>query len=136
MPYLQLETPYSHAVETKQRLAGRLGEIYAKVMNADIDRITVAIRELGEGGIWRCGAGAPRPAAILMCDIRRGRTVEQRAELSRQLVAACIDILGLREDNLNLEFTQHRGDEMYHTMYGGLGRDWSPNAPDRLREPG
>ena len=67
-----------------------------------------------------------------MCDIRRGRTAEHRAELARQLVAACIGILGLREDNLNLEFTQHAGDEMYHTMYGGLSDDWNANVPDRL----
>ena len=101
-------------------------------MSADVNRISIAIRELGEGGIWRCGVDQPRPAAILMCDIRRGRTAEHRAELARQLVAACIEILGLREDNLNLEFTQHAGDEMYHTMYGGFSDEWSPEGPDRL----
>ena len=132
MPYLQLDTPFSHSVEVKQRLAQRLGEIYSRVMNSNINRLSVAIRELGDGGLWRCSAGAPRPAAILMCDIRKGRTAEHRAELARQLVAACIEILGLREDNLNLEFTQHAGDEMYHTMYGGLSDDWNPEVPDRL----
>ena len=136
MPYLQLDTPFAHPVEVKQRLAKRLGEIYAEVMSADVKRISIAIRELGDGGIWRCGPGDPRPAAVLMCDIRRGRTAETRAELARQLVAACIEILGLREDNLNVEFTQHAGDEMYHTMYGGLSKDWTPDTPDRLREPG
>lgn len=132
MPYLQLDTPFSHTVEVKRQLARRLGEIYAQVMRSDINRLTVAIRELGDGGVWRCGAEGPRPAALLMCDIRRGRTAEHRAELARQLVAACIEILGLCEDNLNLEFTQHAGDEMYHTMYGGLSDDWTPEGPDRL----
>ena len=37
-----------------------------------------------------------------------------------------------RDDNLNVEFTQHTGDEMYHTMYGGLSGDWDPGEPDRL----
>ncbi len=132
MPYLQLDTPFNHPVEAKRRLAKRLGEIYAVVMNSNINRLTVAIRELGEGGVWRCGEGEPRPAALLMCDIRRGRTAEHRAELARRLVDACIEILGLREDNLNLEFTQHAGDEMYHTMYGGLSDDWNPEVPDVL----
>lgn len=125
MPYLQLDTPFAHSPETKQRLAKRLGEIYARQMHADPARVSVAIRELGEGGLWRCGPEAPRPAALLMCDIRRGRPPEQRAELARQLIAACVEILGLSEATLNLEFTQHSGDEMYHPLLGGLSQDWS-----------
>ena len=97
-------------------------------MNSNINRLTIAIRELGEGGIWRCTEGDPRPAALLMCDIRRGRPTGQRAELARQLVDACKEILGLRDDNLNVEFTQHAGDEMYHTLHGGLSDDWTRRA--------
>lgn len=132
MPYLQLDTPFSCSPETKQRLAKRLGEIYARQMNADVRRITVAIRELGEGGLWRCGEGAPRPAALLMCDIRAGRPATQRAELARMLIDACKEIVGLQDDNLNVEFTQHSGDEMYHTLYGGLTTDWRPEESDKL----
>jgi phenylpyruvate tautomerase PptA (4-oxalocrotonate tautomerase family) len=133
MPYLQLDTPFSFPIDVKQRLAKRLGEIYSKTMNSNVNRLTVAVRELGDGGIWRCGPEAPRPAALLMCDIRRGRTAEHRAQLAKQLVDACIEIAGFRRDNLNVEFTQHAGDEMYHTMYGGLSDDWNPDEPDKLR---
>jgi phenylpyruvate tautomerase PptA (4-oxalocrotonate tautomerase family) len=55
MPSLQLDTPFSCSAKTKQHLAKRLGEIYAKKMNANINRISVAIRQLGEGGVWRYG---------------------------------------------------------------------------------
>jgi hypothetical protein len=51
------------------------------------------------------------------------------------LIDACIEILGLRKDNLNVEFTQHAGDEMYHTLYGGLSDDWNPEEPDILKHP-
>src|ERR1700730_10493801 len=91
MPYLQLDTPFSYSTETEQRLAKRLGEIYAEKMNSNVNRISVAIRQLGEGGVWRCGEGDPRPAALLMCDIRRGRPAQQRAELARMLIDACIE---------------------------------------------
>lgn len=134
MPYLQLDTPFAHSADEKKRLAKRLGEIFSSRMSCDANRITVAIRELGEGNLWRCGDDEPRPAALLMCDIRRGRPAGQRAELARALVEACKDIVGLRDDNLNIEFTQHDGDEMYHTMYGGLSEDWVAGEPDRLRE--
>jgi phenylpyruvate tautomerase PptA (4-oxalocrotonate tautomerase family) len=132
MPYLQLDTPFSYSAQAKQRLAKRLGEIYSEKMNANINRLSVAIRELGQDNVWRCGEGDPRPAALLMCDIRRGRPAQQRAELARMLIDACIEIVGLRDDNLNVEFTQHDGDEMYHTLYGGLSDDWKPDEPDNL----
>jgi phenylpyruvate tautomerase PptA (4-oxalocrotonate tautomerase family) len=127
MPYLQLDLQTRHPVTEKQRLAKRLGEIYADLMQADVKRITVAIRELGEGGVWRCSEGEPSAAALLMCDIRRGRPPEQRAKLAQALIDACVEILGLRVDKLNVEFTQHAGDEMYHPTLGGLSNDWSEN---------
>lgn len=101
----------------------RLGEIYAGLMQADRRRISVAIRELNDG-IWRCTEGEPYPAALLMCDIRRGRPPEQRSKLADALIRACVDTLGLRLDQINVEFTQHAGDEMFHPMLGGLSDDW------------
>lgn len=81
------------------------------------------IREVGQGGVWRMvdgDEGEPVPVAVLMCDIRKGRTSELRMELAKALCADCIDILGLRELRLNVEFTQHTGDEMYHPSLGGF----------------
>ena len=89
-------------------------------------QVTVAFRELGEGNLWRCTEAEPEPAALLMCDIRRGRPPEQRAELAAALVDACVEALGLRPDRLAVEFTQHSGDEMYKAETGGLGNDWTP----------
>jgi len=133
MPYLQLDVSESYAPNVKRRLAKRMGEIYALKMRADVNRISVAIRELTQGGLWRCTAGEPYEAALLMCDIRRGRPPEQRAELAKALVDACIDILGLRIEQINVEFTQHTADEMYHPMRGGLSADW---RPDEVEESG
>lgn len=127
MPYLQLDVPGRHSVNDKRRLAKRLGDIFARVMQIAPDQVTVAIRDLGAGGVWRCGAGEPEQAALLMCDIRRGRPPEQRAELAEALVAACVEALGLRRDRLAVEFTQHAGDEMYKAERGGLGSEWTPD---------
>jgi phenylpyruvate tautomerase PptA (4-oxalocrotonate tautomerase family) len=130
MPYLQLDTPYPCSADDKRRLVKRLGDIYAWQMRADINRVTVAIRVL-EDGIWRCGEGEPRPAGLLMCAIHRGRPAQQRAELAERLLEACREILGFSEGDLNLEFTQHAGDEMYHPLLGGLSDDWQPDeSPD------
>ncbi len=97
------------------------------MMSVDIRRISVAIRELGEGGVWRTveEGSEPAPAAVLMCDIRRGRSAELRMEVAKALCRDCIEVLGLREDRLNVEFTQHTGDEMYHPTLGGYSPEWS-----------
>ena len=127
MPYLQLDVSGSYAPNLKRRLAKQLGEIYSLKMQADVSRISVAIRELTPGGLWRCTASEPYEAALLMCDIRKGRPPEQRAELAKALVEACVAILGLGIEQINVEFTQHTGDEMYHPMRGGLSTDWHPD---------
>ncbi|WP_411881576.1 tautomerase family protein [Polaromonas sp. YR568] len=125
MPYLQLDVNGRHPVEDKKRLAARLCETYATLMSVDIRRISIAIRECGEGGVWRTVDGTPEPVSVLMCDIRRGRPAALRLEVAKALCKDCIDILGLREDRLNVEFTQHAGDEMYHPTLGGYSPEWS-----------
>ena len=125
MPYLQIDVPNCYPLLQKQQLAKRLGEIYAETMQANVKRVSVAIRELADGGIWRCTEAEPYQAALLMCDVRRGRPAEQRARLAEALIGACVDILGLRVDQINVEFTQHAGDEMFHPLLGGLSDDWA-----------
>jgi len=61
----------------------------------------------------------------LMCDIRRGRSAELRLELAKALCRDCVEILGLSAERLNVEFTQHAGDEMYHPNLGGFSPEWS-----------
>jgi phenylpyruvate tautomerase PptA (4-oxalocrotonate tautomerase family) len=128
MPSLQLVAPATYDVPTKRDLADRLGAIYADVMAADLDLVTVAILDLGEGAVWRCGANGAEPSALLECNVRRGRPPETRAELARQLIAACAETLGLDPGRIKVEFTQHDGDEMYHPQLGGFNRDWEPPA--------
>ena len=124
MPYLQLDVPRFYPVETKRRLARRLGEIYAQVMETEVTRVRVGFRELGEGGLWHCTQGEPRPGVVLACDIRRGRSAEQRARLAEALIGACREMLELPGDVL-VEFTQHTGDELYREGRG-MAEDWAP----------
>ncbi len=127
MPYLQLDVNGHYPAGDKQRLAANMSETYARMMSVDIRRISVAIREL-DGGVWRIAeSGAdPVPVSVLMLDIRRGRSAELRMAVAKALCAHCIEILGLREDHLNVEFTQHSGDEMVHPALGGYSPEWGP----------
>ena len=128
MPYLQLDVTQSYSSEEKMRLAAAMTETYAHMMSVDIRRISVAVRELGQGGLWRVPVpgGEPVPVSMLMLDIRKGRPAELRMQLARALCQHCTEILGLQADRLNVEFTQHDGDEMYHPALGGFSPDWTP----------
>ena len=124
MPYLQLDVPRAYPAEVKRRLARRMGEIYARVMQTSASRVRVAFRELPAGNLWHCTEGEPRPGVVLACDIRRGRTAEQRAALAEELIGACREVLELPGDVL-VEFTQHSGDELYREGKG-MAEDWTP----------
>ncbi|TDG02432.1 tautomerase [Paraburkholderia guartelaensis] len=128
MPYLQLDVNDHYSVEQKKLLAAKMCDTYARLMSVDIRRISVAIRELGPGSVWRIPVDGAEPVAVslMMLDIRRGRPPELRMEVAKTLCAHCVEILGLREDRLNVEFTQHTGDEMYHPALGGYSPEWEP----------
>ena len=98
------------------------------MMAVHVRRVSVAIRELGEGGLWRVteDGGEAEPASLMMLDIRAGRPPAQRMAVAEALCAHCVGILGLRGDRLNVEFTQHSGDEMVHPALGGYSPDWTP----------
>src|SRR5262249_38985262 len=89
MPYLQLDASHHYAVDVKRALARRLGESYARIMQTTPELVTVAFRELGEGGVWCCGAGEPEPAALLAgADRRLCRDVGAAQRPSRRGVYA------------------------------------------------
>lgn len=124
MPYLQLDLAGTLGVADRRELARRLGDDYARLMQTTPAVVRVAVRELGEGGVWACGDGDPRPAAVLSCEIRRGRPAAQRAELARGLAAVCAEALGLPAADVTVEITQHDGDDML--VDGEWLPDWSP----------
>jgi phenylpyruvate tautomerase PptA (4-oxalocrotonate tautomerase family) len=125
MPYLQFDIPGSHPARVKRALAARLGSLYAEIMQTNPTIVKVAFRELGADNLFRCGAsdGGIEPVVVGQCEIRRGRCVEQRARLAAALVDALSEALSVPPDQIELEFTQHAGDEMYRR--GAFANDWT-----------
>ncbi len=125
MPYLHFDLPARYPAATKRALAARLGALYAEIMETSPRIVKVAFRELGEENLFRCGApdGGVEPVVVVQCDIRRGRPVEQRARLAEAIVAACSEALGIDAAMIELEFSQHSGDEMYRR--GAFAQDWT-----------
>jgi phenylpyruvate tautomerase PptA (4-oxalocrotonate tautomerase family) len=125
MPYLHFDLPGRYPAETKRALAARLGALYAEIMQTSPSIVKIGFRELGEENLFRCVAsdGGVKPVVVGQCDIRRGRPAEQRATLAAAIVAACSEAFGLDASVIELEFTQHAGDEMYRR--GAFAGDWT-----------
>jgi phenylpyruvate tautomerase PptA (4-oxalocrotonate tautomerase family) len=129
MPYLQLDIPRRYPTEVKRRLAQQLGALFALQMQTTQHKVAVAFRELPGGSLWRCGETTVGPAAVISCDIRRGRSPQQRAQLAESLVRACAEALDLDPDCFSVQFTQHAGDEIFR-IEQGLGADWTPTESE------
>jgi len=84
MPYLQIDVSEPYPLAQKQLLAKRLGEIYAaKNAGEREEGIGCHSRARGRRRFGVVARGEPYQAALLMCDIRRGRPAEQRAEFGK-----------------------------------------------------
>jgi phenylpyruvate tautomerase PptA (4-oxalocrotonate tautomerase family) len=129
VPYLQFDVPGAYEAETKRRLAERVGRVYAEVMQTTPAIVKVAFRELGADNLFRCTNGPAESVVVLMCDIRRGRPAEQRARLGAALTALAAEELQVPAKQIEIEFTQHPGDEMYR--HGALVADWEPAEASR-----
>ena len=126
MPYLHLDLPLAVHADRRARIAGRLARLYAEVMQTSPRRPTVGFRELGDQGVLRLGAdGEVEPVVLVQCDIRRGRSAEQRERLGAAIAAVLEDELGWPASHTIVEFTQHAGDEFWRA--DGLSRDWAPS---------
>jgi phenylpyruvate tautomerase PptA (4-oxalocrotonate tautomerase family) len=126
VPYLQFDLPGEYSPDVKRQLAQQVGRLYASVMQTSAGIVKVAFRELGSDNLYRCNDAAPAvPVVVIMCDIRRGRPAAQRQELATALVALAADELDYPADRIEIEFTQHPGDEMYRN--GALVADWEPS---------
>ena len=125
MPYLHLDLPLAVAPADRAEIAAGLAHAYARVMETNPERVTVAFRELGENGVVRIGPdGALETVVMVNCDVRRGRPPEQRERLGDTVAALLEDALHWPRRRTILEFTEHAGDDVWRST--GLGSDWSP----------
>jgi len=125
MPYLHLDLPLAVDSGARARIAGRLARLYAEVMQTSPQRPTVGFRELGEHGVVRLGDdGEVEPVLLVQCDIRRGRSAQQRERLGAAIAAVLDEELSWPATRTIVEFTQHAGDEFWRA--DGLSRDWEP----------
>jgi phenylpyruvate tautomerase PptA (4-oxalocrotonate tautomerase family) len=120
---MHLDLAKTYPPETKRELAARLCRIYAEVMQTQLWRPNVGIAELGEDNLFHLGEDGLESITMVLAEIRRGRSLDQRLELGRRIVDACVEVLGVPRKTVLVEFTVHTGDEMLRD--GTWAGDWT-----------
>ena len=108
--------------EIKRELATRLCRLYAEVMQTQLWRPNVGIAELGENNLFHLGPEGLQTITMVLVEIRRGRSLDQRLELGRRIVEICSEVLGVPKGTV-VEFTVHSGDEILRD--GEWAADWT-----------
>jgi phenylpyruvate tautomerase PptA (4-oxalocrotonate tautomerase family) len=130
MPYLHLDLARTYPSDTKRELANRLCHLYADVMQTQLWRPNVGIAELGEENLFHLGEDGLETITMVLVEIRRGRSLEQRLELGRRIVDICSEVLDVPRRTVLVEFTVHTGDEILRD--GNWAGDWTDaEATDR-----
>jgi phenylpyruvate tautomerase PptA (4-oxalocrotonate tautomerase family) len=123
MPYLHIDLAKTYPSETKRELATRLCHLYADVMQTQSWRPNVGIAELGEDNLFHLGDNGLEPITMVLVETRRGRSLDQRLKLGRDIVDICGQVLGVPKRTVLVEFTVHTGDEMLRD--GDWTGDWT-----------
>ena len=123
MPYLHLDLAKTYPSETKRELATRLCYLYADVMQTQLWRPNVGIAELGEDNLFHLGEDGLESITMVLVEIRRGRSLDQRLELGRRIVDICSEVLDVPRRTVLVEFTVHTGEEILRD--GKWAGDWT-----------
>jgi hypothetical protein len=83
----------------------------------------VGIAELGKDNLFHLLADGPESITMVLVEIRRGRSPDQRLELGRHIVDTCSEVLGVAKTTVLVESTVHSGDEILRD--GEWAADWS-----------
>ena len=123
MPYLHLNLAKKYPSQIKRDLATRLCRLYSDVMQTQAWRPNVGIAELGEDNLFHLGPDGLETITMVLVEIRRGRSLDQRLELGRRIVDICSEVLGVPERTVLVEFTVHSGDEILRDR--NWAADWT-----------
>ena len=123
MPYLHLDVAKIYPSETKRELAKRSCHLYADVMQTQLWRPNVGIAELGQQNLFHLGDNGLESITMVLVEIRRGRSLDQRLELGRRIVDICSEVLNVPKRTVLVEFTVHTGDEILRD--GRWAGDWT-----------
>ena len=114
MPHLQFEINRSLKDDEKTTFAEEVRQLFSRVMDTGTDHICISIREFDTHNLSIGRATDPESGvAVVNADIREGRTMQQRRELSLGFMELMHNHWGIRKEQMYVTLTEHKGEDFH-----------------------
>lgn len=114
MPHLQVDINQTLTREQKVLVIARMKQLFSEVMDTGTDHIAVSIRE---HGTYNLDIGRARDhekgIVLINADIRKGRPMAQRRDLSVGFIDVFDELLGTPREQVYVTLTEHKGEDFH-----------------------
>lgn len=114
MPHLQFEINL-HATDTdKIVFAENVRQLFSRIMDTGTDHISISIREFETHNLSVGRVKAPEKGiAVVNADIRQGRTMEQRRDLTLGFMELLQQQWDIPKEHMYVTLTEHKGEDFH-----------------------
>lgn len=114
MPHLQFEINRPLEDKSKMIFAEQIRQLFSTVMGTGTDHISISIREFGTYNLSVGRVKQPeKGVALVNADIREGRTIRQRRELTLGFMQILHDTWQIPKEHMYVTITEHKGEDFH-----------------------
>lgn len=114
MPHLQFEINRPLEDAAKITFAENVRQLFSTIMDTGTDHISISIREFGTCNLSVGRVKQPEQGiALVNADIREGRTIEKRRELTLGFMQLLHDTWQIPKEHMYVTLTEHKGEDFH-----------------------
>ena len=114
MPHLQFEINRPLEDSAKMAFAEEVRQLFSSVMDTGTDHISISIREFGTYNLSVGRVKQPeKGVALVNADIREGRTIRQRRELTLGFMQLLHQTWNIPKEHMYVTITEHKGEDFH-----------------------
>ncbi|MFO7765317.1 MAG: tautomerase [Pelovirga sp.] len=114
MPHLQFEINRPLEDSVKIAFAEKVRQLFSAIMDTGTDHISISIREFGTYNLSVGRVKEPeKGVALVNADIREGRTIQQRRELTLGFMQLLHDSWQIPKQHMYVTITEHKGEDFH-----------------------
>lgn len=114
MPHLQFEINRPLEDSTKVIFAEKVRRLFSTIMDTGTDHISISIREFGTHNLSIGRVKEPeKGVALVNADIREGRTIEKRRQLTLGFMQLLNDTWQIPKEHMYVTLTEHKGEDFH-----------------------
>jgi len=114
MPHLQFEINRSLKEQEKISFHEDVRQLFSRIMDTGTDHICISIREYSTHNLSIGRVEDPKKGvAVVNADIRQGRTMEQRRELTLGFMELMHKHWGVKKEQMYVTLTEHKGEDFH-----------------------